>query len=76
MQYVLKVCLISCATLRLSSLRHGYMKRPSTYSCTSPMMAGVLTMPCLRPQGALQGDLVTWMRTRSESELREFVGFT
>lgn len=32
-------------------------------------------MPCWRPQGALQDDLIIWMRMRSESELSEFVGF-
>lgn len=32
-------------------------------------------MPCWRPQGALQDDLIIWMRTRSENELSEFVGF-
>lgn len=32
-------------------------------------------MPCWRPQGALQDDLIIWMRTRSESESSEFVGF-
>lgn len=42
----------------------------------SPMMGGVLTMPCWRPQGALQDDQVIWMRTMSVIELSEFVGFT
>lgn len=60
---------------RLSSLRHASMRRPSTSCCMNPMMGGVLTMPCWRPQGALQDDLIIWMKTRSANELNEFVGF-
>ena len=41
----------------------------------SPMMGGVQTMPCWRPQEALQDDLIIWMRTRSENELSGFVEF-
>lgn len=33
-------------------------------------------MPCWRLQGVQQDDLITWTRTRSESESSEFVGFT
>lgn len=33
-------------------------------------------MLCWRLQGVQQDDLITWMRTRSESELSGFVGFT
>ena len=66
---------VSCITFRLSSLRQESMRRPSTSSCTSPTMGGVRTMPCWRPQGALQDDLIIWMRMKSESEWSEFVGF-
>lgn len=58
---------------RWSSQRLESMKRPLTSFCTSPTMGGVQTMPCWRPQGALQDDLIIWMRTRSG--LSEFVGF-
>lgn len=61
---------------RLSSLRRESMRRPSTSCCMSPMMGGVQTMPCWRPQEALQDDLIIWMRMRSENELSGFVGFT
>lgn len=75
----LNIFLMPCVTLhfspRWSSQRLESMRRPSTSSCMSPMMGGVQTMPCWRPQGALQGDLIIWMRTRSENELSEFVGF-
>lgn len=59
---------------RWSSQRLGSMKRPSTSSCTNPTTGGVQTMLCWRPQGALQDDLIIWMRTRSENESSEFVG--
>lgn len=42
----------------------------------SPTMGGVQTMPCWRLQGVQRDDLITWTRTRSESESSEFVGFT
>lgn len=42
----------------------------------SPTMGEVQTMPCWRPQGVQQDDLITWTRTRSERESSEFVGFT
>lgn len=70
---------MSCVTLyfsaRWSSQRLESMRRPSTSSCMSPTMGGVQTMPCWRPQGARQDDLIIWMRMRSETELSEFVGF-
>lgn len=75
----LNISLISCLTLysspRWSSQRLESMRRPSTSSCMSPTMGGVQTMPCWRPQGALQGGLIILMRTMSENELSEFVGF-
>lgn len=39
-------------------------------------MGGVQTTPCWRLLGVQQDDLITWTRTRSESESSEFVGFT
>lgn len=42
----------------------------------SPTMGGVQTTPCWRLLGVQQDDLITWTRTRSESESSEFVGFT
>lgn len=39
------------------------------------MMGEVQTMPCWRPQGVQQGDLIIWMRMRSENESSEFAGF-
>lgn len=60
---------------RLSSLRHEFMRRPSTSSCMSPMMVGVLTTLYWRQQGEQQDDLVIWMRMMSVNELSEFVGF-
>lgn len=59
--------------VRWSSQRLESMKRPLTSFCMSPTMGGVQTMPCWRPQGAPQDDLIIWMRTRSG--LSEFEGF-
>lgn len=52
------------------------MRRPSTSYCMNPTMVEVRTMRCWRLQGVQQADLITWMRTRSENESNEFVGFT
>lgn len=52
------------------------MRRPSTSYCMNPTMVEVRTMPCWRLQGVQRADLIIWMRTRSENESNEFVGFT
>lgn len=52
--------------LRLSSLRHESMRRPSTSFCMS--------LKTMLPLTLLMSDIV-WMRTRSENELSDFEGF-